>query len=164
MSKEDRQIPLAFSANIERIMHYQTLTVAKIPLCPDACLPTRKHPEDAGLDVYAYGNTTVWPFSSKVLRTGITIEIPRGYVLQAWPKGKSEHLVGAGIIDAGYQGEILVKIFNPTWKPVRLGHGDALAQLVLIPVETPAPVEVGSNDIHKEQSARGATGGIHGDM
>jgi len=139
----------------------ETLSIAKLPSSPDARLPTRNHPQDAGMDVYCYGEARIEALSSRVLHTGITIEIPEGYVLQVWPKGKSEHLIGAGIIDAGYQGEILIKVFNPTQNLLSFSHGEAIAQLVLVPVETPIPVEVSFETIHKERSARGATGGIN---
>ena len=49
----------------------------------------------------------------------MTVEIPAGYVGLVKPKGRNDHLLGAGVVDAGYQGEILVKVVNPFTPPAR---------------------------------------------
>ena len=79
-------------------------------LDPRAVSPGRKHPEDAGIDVYALEACSVAPFSHKVLRTGVTFDVPAGTFLLVKPKGRNNHLTGSGVIDAGYQGEILIKV------------------------------------------------------
>lgn len=123
--------------------------------------PSRKHPTDAGVDVYALTDNFLWPFSYKNIHTGVTFEIPAGTMLEVRPKGRNNHLIGAGVIDAGYQGEIVVKVVNYTWKPMRIKQGDAIAQLVQVPVICDAVEEVDSTRVHAERSARAGTGGIH---
>lgn len=130
-------------------------------LDPNAAAPSRKHPGDAGVDVYANEQVTIPPFSSHAVRTGVTFDIPEGTLLQVWPKSRHNHLVGAGVIDAGYQGEILIKVVNTSWKPLRIRRGDALAQLVQVPVITDQLEEVPPEEIHRVRSARGGEGGIH---
>lgn len=73
-------------------------------LQPNVILPTRKHPDDAGIDFYASEEKTISPHAFDVVGTGITIEIPQGYVGLMMPKSRNNHLLGAGVIDAGYQG------------------------------------------------------------
>lgn len=124
--------------------------------------PTRKHPTDAGVDVYALTDNTLWPFSYGNIHTGVTFDIPAGTMLEVRPKGRNNHLIGAGVIDAGYQGEIVVKVVNYTWKPMRIKRGDAIAQLVQVPVICDPVEEVDAAHIHAEKSARGGSGGIHG--
>ena len=124
--------------------------------------PSRKHPTDAGVDVYALTNITLCPFSYGNIRTGVTFDIPAGTMLEVRPKGRNNHLIGAGVIDAGYQGEIVVKVVNYTWKPMRIKRGDAIAQLVQVPVICDPVEEVDAAHIHAEKSARGGSGGIHG--
>lgn len=124
--------------------------------------PSRKHPTDAGVDVYALRDILLWPFSYGNIRTGVTFDIPAGTMLEVRPKGRNNHLIGAGVIDAGYQGEIVVKVVNYTWKPMRIKKGDAVAQLVQVPVICDAVEEVDVAQIHAERSARGGSGGIHG--
>jgi dUTP pyrophosphatase len=130
-------------------------------LDPLATAPSRKHPGDAGVDVYASENVTIAPFSSRAVHTGVTFEIPEGTLLQVWPKSRHNHLVGAGVIDAGYQGEVLIKIVNYSWKRLRIRQGDAVAQLVHIPVLTDSLEELPPEKIHRVRSARGGEGGIH---
>jgi len=48
----------------------QTIKIAKID--PSAFLPTRKHPVDAGLDIYANCNIVIEPHSTSIVSTGIT--------------------------------------------------------------------------------------------
>jgi dUTP pyrophosphatase len=130
-------------------------------LDPRAAAPSRKHPSDAGVDVYANEDLTIAPFNSRAVRTGLTFEIPAGTLLQVWPKSRHNHLVGAGVIDAGYQGEILIKVVNYSWKPMRIRCGDAVAQLVQVPVITEQLEELPQEEIHRMHSARGGEGGIH---
>lgn len=135
-----------------------TLKAAR--LHPAAILPTRKHPQDAGVDFYALEGAVLSPHTVAILRTGITVEIPDGMVGLLKPKGKSLHLLGAGVVDAGYQGEILIKVANVTAEPLTIAPGEAFAQMLLLPVFTPAVEEVSLEEIHHQQSERGATGGI----
>ena len=156
------------------------LRVAK--LHTDSKLPTRKNSTDAGLDLYAYvidfdhsvdegdivfDSVRVEPRGVSVISTGITVEIPSGYFGWITNKSKNDYLVGAGIVDEGYQGELLVKIFNPTTKAIRIDNGQAIAQLLIIPCSILDIEEVPLDEIHKYKTARGITGGIlidHGEL
>ena len=126
----------------------------------DAKLPTRKHATDAGIDIYSNQTVTIMPHSFAIVSTGITIEIEPGFVGLLKPKGRNNHLLGAGVVDAGYQGEILVKVSNITAYPLEINPGDAIGQLVILPIITPAIIEVSQDQIHKKNSSRGETGGI----
>ena len=79
--------------------------------------PNRKHPTDAGIDLYAnldeYKSLVISNNNYEIVNTGVTVEIPEGYFGWITNKSKSNFLVGAGIVDQNYQGELLVKIFNP---------------------------------------------------
>lgn len=136
----------------------ETIRIAR--LRSNAILPSRKHPHDAGLDLYAAEACTLPPHVSAIIPTGISVEIPPGYVGLVKPKGRNDHLLGAGVIDAGYQGELLVKVVNPYGRPLEIRHGDAIGQLLILPIETPAVEEVSPVDIHHHPTARGDSGGI----
>lgn len=127
---------------------------------PNAIIPSRKHIADAGLDIYANESSTIPAHSFAIISTGITIEIDQGFVGLLKPKGRSNHLLGAGVVDAGYQGEILVKVTNISSKPLGIEPGDAIAQLLIIPIYTPEVKEVSIDEIHLDNSKRGGTGGI----
>ena len=128
----------------------------------DAVIPTRKHPDDAGIDFYAAEEKVIAPHAFDVIGTGITIEIPAGFVGLLMPKSRNDHLLGAGVVDAGYQGEIRVKIANPTDIALEIRHGQAIAQMLILPIMTPEVEHIPLDDIHQQKSARGATGGILG--
>jgi len=130
-------------------------------LRPDAIPPVRNHPQDAGVDVYSIEDVHLWPFSYRNVHTGITMQIDEGTVLLVRPKGRNNHLVGSGVIDAGYQGEIVIKIVNYSWKPLYIKKGTAIAQLVQLPVICAVLNELNAAEIHQQASARGASGGIH---
>ena len=138
----------------------EKIKVAK--LREDAILPTRKHPDDAGIDFYSVESVWIQPNNFKIVKTGITVEIPKGYVGLMKPKSRSNFLLGAGVIDAGYQGEIQIKVANVGLGTLTIAYGDAIAQMLIVPVETPAVEEVPLSGIHQEASERGATGGILG--
>lgn len=148
----------AARALIQRKTNMDTLRIAR--LRADAILPTRKHSEDAGLDLYAVERTEIPAHQFGIVPTGIAVEILPGFVGLLKPKGRSNHLLGAGVVDAGYQGEILVKVANPTDQPLVFEAGDAIGQLLILPVLTPSVVEVTPQDLLQKSTARGASGGI----
>ena len=45
---------------------------------PDAMMPTRAHPDDAGLDLYAREEQVIMPGCSQVFDTGVHVELPPG--------------------------------------------------------------------------------------
>ena len=131
-------------------------------LCEKAIIPTRKHKDDAGIDFFAVEPVTIPAHSFGVVKTGITVEIPVGYVGLMMPKSRNDHLLGAGVIDAGYQGEIRIKIANITDIPLEITYGQAVGQMLVFPIETPVVEEAKLDEVHKYISDRGATGGILG--
>ncbi|KKK49219.1 hypothetical protein LCGC14_3137270, partial [marine sediment metagenome] len=75
--------------------------------------------------------------------------------------GGSNHLIGGGVIDSNYQGEILVKVINYKLQMKVIRRGDAIAQLLIFPIYNPVILEeVSLDSIHKYKSARGSSGGI----
>ncbi len=129
-------------------------------LDPTAKPPLRKHPADAGVDIFANETVTIPPFSAARVRTGLTFDVGAKAMLLAKPKSGSDFLLGAGVIDPGYQGEILIKVINYTPQPLTIQKGDALAQLVQVAIFTDPLEEVSQEEIHRSPSDRGADGGI----
>jgi len=120
-------------------------------------LPTRKHPTDAGVDLYALGNYIINPHTSKIIRTGIAFEYPEGTMGLVKPKSRNEHLVGAGVLDMNFRGEVLVKIFNVSTQEQAIKHGDGIAQLIIVPILTP---ELELVEEILSDTDRGNSGGI----
>lgn len=120
-------------------------------LVAGARLPTRAHPGDAGLDLYAVHDATLDAGQRASIGTGIAVEIPPGLAGLVLPRSglAARHgiaLVNApGLIDAGYRGEIKVLLLNTDGRePFQVSAGDRIAQLVLINVHAPAVVETSS--------------------
>jgi len=126
----------------------------------EAKIPIRKYSTDAGMDIFALNDEIILPHFHKIVKTGITIDFPDNTVAFVWPKSRAEFLVGAGVIDSSYQGEILVKVFNPFTTELEIKKHQGIAQIVIVPVLCPAIEEV--DEIHQEETERGETGGIAG--
>ena len=82
------------------------------------------------------------------MRTGLAVEIPSGYAGLVLPRSglAARHgisLVNApGLIDAGYRGELQVLLLNTDREAAfEIAAGDRIAQLVVIAVALPEPVE-----------------------
>lgn len=129
-------------------------------LFPDAILPTRKHIKDAGLDLYAYSDDLILAGEVAIIRTGVAVQLPPACAGFIWPKSRSNYLIGGGVVDETYRGEIFVKIINPSNNPINIQKGDAIAQLVVQPVLYPSVWEVSLDEYNQSVTDRGATGGI----
>jgi dUTP pyrophosphatase len=116
-------------------------------LTETAEIPERAHPGDAGLDLFADADVSIPEYHRALVHTGLAVAIDPGKVGLIWPrsglaaKGIS---VDAGVIDAGYRGEIKVLITNMTPHRITLSRGDKIAQLLIQPVYADTLVEVDS--------------------
>lgn len=103
----------------------------------DSELPVRQLDGDAGYDLHAYEDYTLFCGCSGVICTGVKAAIPDGWVGQIWPRSGMSTKQGiatlAGIVDSNYRGEILVCLINHGETPVRITKGDRIAQLVITP-------------------------------
>lgn len=131
-------------------------------LDPRARLPTRANPGDAGLDLCALEDVHLPPGERASVPTGLAVQIPAGQAGLVLPRSglASRHGVtvvnAPGLIDSGYRGELRVLLLNTDRSgPFTVAAGDRIAQLVLVAIELPEPVEVAALD----ESARG-TGGF----
>lgn len=124
---------------------------------PEATLPTRAHPDDAGLDLFSLEDFILGPGRGHVTRTGIAIALPPhhvGMVADRSSMAKRGVKTAGGVIDAGYRGEIHIVLRNLTLEPIPIAKGERIAQLLILPIITPMPVEVSSLD----ETSRGSKG------
>lgn len=139
---------------------------------PEAILPTRAHQTDVGMDLYYCPNSDkklystknfhIPPKSSRLLSTGLKIEIPYGYMLEIKNKSgmayKRQLLVGACVVDPGYNGEIYVNLHNIGAETQIIRARDKIAQAVLIPISHCKIQEVESDEFLNFHSQRGEGG------
>jgi dUTP pyrophosphatase len=126
-------------------------------LDPAALLPTRAHADDAGLDLYALEDSVVPPGEGRLLRTGVAVAVPAGHVGLICDRSslaKRGLKTAGGVIDAGYRGELGILIWNLSREAQAVKKGERCAQMLVIPIATPAPIE--TSDLG--ETARGAGG------
>lgn len=120
-------------------------------------MPTKAHKADAGFDLYTPEYVTVEAFGAATIDTGVHVEIPEGYV--GFIKSKSGlnvklGLRAEGVIDSGYTGSIVVKVYNDSIKAYTFARGDKITQLVILPIPSVELEKVDS----LEDTERGANG------
>ena len=113
-------------------------------LVPDAGIPERAHPGDAGYDLRSVEEAELRPGGRILVRTGISVAIPEGYAGLVLPRSglavrHGISLVNTpGLIDSGYRGEIQVPLINHDRRETFLvKEGARIAQLVLVQVAAP---------------------------
>lgn len=106
-------------------------------LDPYATIPTYAKAGDAGADLYSIEDFLLWPGQRRLVRTGIALEIPTGFVGLVHPRSGLANKFGVtvanapGTIDAGYRGEVLVNLVNHGEYQQSFKAGDRIAQLVI---------------------------------
>jgi dUTP pyrophosphatase len=128
----------------------------------DAKLPLYGHPGDAGMDLFSVVDQTLAPGSALAVPTGIQVAIPTGFVGLIWDKSgislKGVHRL-AGVVDAGYRGEVRVVMINLGRDPFAITKGMKIAQMLIQPVVSPVVVESESlDDTARGQGGFGSTG------
>ncbi len=126
-------------------------------MVPGAKAPAYAHPGDAGMDLFSCVDVILAPGETKAVPTGIQMSIPQGYVGLVWDKSgisiKGVHRL-AGVVDAGYRGEVRVVMANLGAEPFEIKAGMKIAQMLIQPVEAPTIVESDTLD----DTSRGAGG------
>jgi dUTP diphosphatase len=126
------------------------------------------HPGDAGADLFAAEDATLPPGGGRaLLRTGVAIALPEGYVGLVHPRSGLAARLGVtvlnapGTVDSGYRGEILVNLVNhDPAATVTIRRGDRIAQLVVQRVERAHFVDVGElPSSARGDGGHGSTGG-----
>jgi dUTP pyrophosphatase len=132
-------------------------------LHPHASLPSYAHAGDAGFDLFSIESVVI-PASMRVLvRAGIAMEIPTGYVGLVWDKSGLSNNHGlktlGGVIDAGYRGEIKVGLVNVSNEDYTITAGDKIAQMLIQKVEHAEIKEVTElSDTERGHDGFGSTG------
>ncbi len=109
--------------------------------------PFKKRITDAGIDLPACEEVTLRPGEMRVVKTGIHAFIPPGTVGlikdRSGQAAKRGLHVMAGVIDAGYTGELVVVLVNLGPKEVRIRKGERIAQFILLPaISAMADIEI----------------------
>ena len=118
--------------------------IAKVE--PNAIIPSRANPFDAGMDLSACENTIVPAKGQKTVDTGIAIEFPNDCYARIAPRSGLAHKhgidVGAGVIDYSYTNKIKVILFNHSDTDFVVNEGDRIAQLIFEKIYIPSNIVV----------------------
>lgn len=109
----------------------------EIMLDNGAYVPSRGHGTDAGLDLHTPKAVTVPAYGSVAVDTGVHVALPHGCAgLLVSKSGLNvrHDITSTGLIDEGYTGSIVVKLYNHGGGDYQLAAGDKITQLVVIPV------------------------------
>lgn len=101
-----------------------------------AVLPSYQSPGAACFDFYALEKTIINPHSIAKIRTGLVIEVPRGFALLILPRSSTPKLGlrkphSIGVVDSDYRGqadEVLIMLENTTSEPVTVEAFQRIAQ------------------------------------
>ena len=129
----------------------------KIKLDQIAIMPTRAHDTDAGLDLYSPGLHIVPAGGSAIIDTGVHVQLPpntAGMLKSKSGLNVKHDITSEGVIDVGYTGSIVVKLYNHGTTPYTVRKGDKISQLVIVPVVIP-PIKVVDS---LEETERGDNG------
>lgn len=129
----------------------------RIKLDEGAKMPTKAYSTDAGFDIYSREDKIVPARGSAIFDTGVHIDLPMVYInreVLTAPTTKfltagvlasksglnvKHNITSEGIIDIGYEGSIVVKLYNHGDTDYEVKKGDKISQLLIVPI---LPVEL----------------------
>ena len=134
-------------------------------LSSSATLPVRAHPADAGLDLHSAVDLDIPPGETRLVGTGLALELPPGTEAQVRPRSglALTHSVTVlntpGTIDEGYRGEVGIILINHGQRVFEVRRGMKVAQLVVQPTLAVEIVAVDArSDTSRGERGFGSTG------
>ncbi|MCK9568045.1 dUTP diphosphatase [Candidatus Pacearchaeota archaeon] len=114
-------------------------------LNPNAIIPKYSHVGDAGMDLFSIEDLILKPKHRALIKTGLSIELPKGYVSLVWDKSgialKGIKTMG-GVIEHTYRGEYKIILVNLSSEDYEIKKGQKIAQLLIQKIETAEVEEV----------------------
>ena len=110
----------------------------------NATIPTYGSEYAAGADLYACidGDEVIKPGETKLIKTGLAIELPVGYAAFIYARSGLASKRGlapankVGVVDCDYRGEIMVALHNHSSVEQSVTKGERIAQMVIAPYIT----------------------------
>jgi len=131
----------------------------------DATIPNFAHKGDAGMDLYSIEEVIIPPTESRLIKTGISIALPKNTEAQVRPRSglalkySVTVLNTPGTIDEGYRGEIGIILINHGKEEFTVTKNMKIAQMVVKPIYDINILEVNElNDTDRGEGGFGSTG------
>ena len=111
-----------------------------VKLKSSAVIPRYEHYGDSGMDLISIEEVEIKSYESKLIKTGISIELPPNTEAQIRPRSglALKHQITVlntpGTIDEGYRGEIVVVLINHGSISFKVLPGMRIAQMVIMPI------------------------------
>lgn len=134
----------------------------------NATMPTYGSACAAGADLYSCeGELSFLPNETKLVHTGIAMQIPDGYVGLIYARSGIATKRGlapankVGVIDSDYRGEVMVALHNHSTETVKIDAKERIAQIVIAPYLTVNYIEADElDDTQRGAGGFGSTGKI----
>lgn len=127
---------------MEQENYFNSINASFVKTHPDAKLPTRGRPGDAGYDLTAVEYKIIPAKGSALVDVGITLAdlsptiwfliLPRSGL--GFKHGIRPHL---GTIDPNYRGPLSCKLYNDSDQDYQVSKGDRIAQIAYFPLLSP---------------------------
>jgi dTMP kinase len=131
-------------------------------LSPQAKLPQKAHPSDAGFDLFASEDYSIPAYGQALIKTGLKLAIPENCVGLIWDKSGLANLgytTMGGVIDSNYRGEVKVVFKNLSEDIVNIEVGQKIAQLLIQKIENLKIKETNIKDkTSRQEGGFGSTG------
>ena len=128
-------------------------------------IPQYQTQEAAGFDLHSVEDVVIAPNERKLIGTGLSFEIPKGYEIQIRPRSGLAYKHGItvlnspGTIDSDYRGEIKALLINHSNESFEIKVGERIAQAVIQEVIQATFEEVEElNDTTRGNKGFGSTG------
>lgn len=111
-----------------------------IMLDENAIMPTRGHRTDAGLDLISPVDITIPAHGNAIIDTGVHIQLKEntaGFLKSKSGLNVKHNITSEGVIDVGYTGSIVVKLYNHGNEDYEVKRGDKITQLVIMNIDIP---------------------------
>lgn len=146
-------------------MMHKDVCICNYVLAEGAHVPEKKHPDDAGYDVYANENMVIHKGERAAVGTGLFFQPDSGWYIQVVPRSGLALKSGItvlntpGTIDSNYRNEIKVILANLSNEDYEVHKGDRIAQLIFTPSYEAAFFKVDTlDDSDRGQGGFGSTG------
>ena len=113
----------------------------------DAIPPSRGSIESAGLDFCTIQSVAIPPGVTAIVKTGVAMSMPLGYVGLIWSRSKLSMKLGltaklvkvcektgkimGGVVDSDYRGEIMIGLHNTSQDSIEIRKFDKVAQMII---------------------------------
>ena len=112
------------------------MMILPVKLDARATAPARANDLDGGFDLFSREEKTVPAGGSAEFDTGVHMQIPGGYcgiLISKSGLNRKHSITSHGLVDSGYTGSILVKLYNHGDEDYTVLAGDKISQIVITP-------------------------------